>query len=449
MQESLTWSWESFPEWMDALVAQPKGINMLTYVPLNPLLVYVMGLEAAKTRDATDDELAEMKRLLRAAMDAGACGFSAQRTPPGSGADLQRDHDGSPFATDLMSNRTALGLAEVLADYDHAFIQTLLSAGSGGDAENARRHLEEMAAVSDSSIIYNVVATDSRRPTLHRELFDWMRECRARGLKIYPQCVTSGAPFIFTLENWNMFDDSDAWREIMMGTPAERLAKLKAVAADPAKRQHLRDTPPRTLQIDKTILLSTNSEKFLPATDMLLEDGAPRVGYDNTTDMFLDVAIEDELQTQFQVPQLNDDASLVPEMVIEPFALWGVSDGGAHTKFLTAGSFTTESIIKWVREMGLLTLEEAHYRLSALPAHCAGFKDRGTLVEGAPADIVVYDYDNLTLLPDEVAHDLPGDEWRRIQKAEGYRYTLVNGVVTFEDGKCTNETPGQLLRGGK
>lgn len=90
IKETLAWNWETFPEWMDAITAAPKGVSMLTYVPLNPLLVYVMGLEAAKTRDATDAELEEMKGLLRAAMDAGACGFSAQRTPPGSGADLQR-----------------------------------------------------------------------------------------------------------------------------------------------------------------------------------------------------------------------------------------------------------------------------------------------------------------------------------------------------------------------
>jgi N-acyl-D-amino-acid deacylase len=96
-----------------------------------------------------------------------------------------------------------------------------------------------------------------------------------------------------------------------------------------------------------------------------------------------------------------------------------------------------------------VSLEEAHYRMSTLPAHCAGFKDRGKLVEGAPADVVVYDYENLTLLPDEVAYDLPGGDWRRIQRAEGYRYTIVNGEVTFEDGKCTEATPGRLLRGGK
>jgi N-acyl-D-aspartate/D-glutamate deacylase len=102
-----------------------------------------------------------------------------------------------------------------------------------------------------------------------------------------------------------------------------------------------------------------------------------------------------------------------------------------------------------VREDGLVSLEEAHYRLSAMPARCAGFKDRGTLVEGAPADILVYDYANLKVTPQEIVHDFPAGEWRRVQRAEGYRYILVNGTLTFVDGQCTGATPGQLLRHGK
>jgi N-acyl-D-amino-acid deacylase len=126
-----------------------------------------------------------------------------------------------------------------------------------------------------------------------------------------------------------------------------------------------------------------------------------------------------------------------------------VSDGGALTKFITLGAYPTESLIDFVRERHLVTLEEAHWRLSALPARAAGFRDRGTLVEGAPADIVVYDFENLTLHDEEVAEDLPGGEWRRIRRADGYRHILVNGEVTFVDGKETGATPGRLLRHGR
>ena len=126
----------------------------------------------------------------------------------------------------------------------------------------------------------------------------------------------------------------------------------------------------------------------------------------------------------------------------------GVSDGGAHTKMFTGGKFPTEHIAQYVRDFGWIELEEMHWKLSALPAHVAGFKDRGTIQPGAPADIVVYDLESLKSLPDELVEDLPGGDWRRIRRAEGYRYILVNGQVTFEDGKCTGRTPGALLRHG-
>jgi N-acyl-D-amino-acid deacylase len=99
-----------------------------------------------------------------------------------------------------------------------------------------------------------------------------------------------------------------------------------------------------------------------------------------------------------------------------------------------------------VREKGLLTLEDAHYHLSYLPAWAAGFKDRGCIREGLAADILVYDFEKLNILPREIVHDVPPHDWRRVQRAEGYRWIMVNGQVTFEDGKCTNALPGKLVR---
>ncbi len=126
----------------------------------------------------------------------------------------------------------------------------------------------------------------------------------------------------------------------------------------------------------------------------------------------------------------------------------GVSDGGAHTKFVTTGRFPTELISLWVREHQIMSLEEAHWRLSALPAQAAGIKGRGSIAEGMPADILVYDYEKLDSLPAERAWDYPAGEWRLIQKATGYNYIIVNGEITFIDGECTQATPGKLLRHG-
>jgi N-acyl-D-aspartate/D-glutamate deacylase len=126
----------------------------------------------------------------------------------------------------------------------------------------------------------------------------------------------------------------------------------------------------------------------------------------------------------------------------------GVSDGGAHTKFFTGGQYPTEFLERLVREHSMLSLEEAHWRLSTLPALCAGFRDRGVLREGAPADVVVYDFEKLRVRPMEVAHDLPGGEWRRVRKADGYRFILVNGEVTMQEGQQTGASSGRLLRHG-
>jgi N-acyl-D-amino-acid deacylase len=443
IEMALPWTWETFPEWLEALDRQPKGVNVLSYVPLNPLIVYVLGLRDAKQRDATPEEVTEIARLLREALDAGACGWSAQVTRPGSGADCQRDYDGSPFATDLLSDETALALAEVLADYDNTVIQLIYV--TEGDLAESRQHVERLSQVSGSPILFNAVSTpDGDGEPFFRDALAWIRSCRDRGVPVYAQLITSGAAFTFTFEDWNMFDESDAWREATLGSPAERLEKFR----DPARRAGLREDVPFLFPLDGVVILKTYTDKFQPVKGTRLADAARIMGYDNMVDLLIDVVVADELRTLLQVPHFNTNPDMQAELVTEPYGLWGTSDGGAHTKFITLGAYPTESIISFVRERNLLPLEEAHWRLSALNAMAGGLRDRGVLVEGAAADIIIYDYENLTLLDEEVVEDLPGGEWRRVRRAEGYRYVLVNGTVTFVDGESTGATPGELLRHG-
>jgi N-acyl-D-aspartate/D-glutamate deacylase len=117
-------------------------------------------------------------------------------------------------------------------------------------------------------------------------------------------------------------------------------------------------------------------------------------------------------------------------------------------KFITAGIWPTDLLTWLVRDTGSMTLEEGHFRLSGLQAWAAGFKDRGYVREGQAADLMIYDLQKLAIGPIEMVHDLPAGDWRRVQRAEGYRWLMVNGRVTFEDGKCTGATPGGLLRFG-
>jgi N-acyl-D-aspartate/D-glutamate deacylase len=170
-------------------------------------------------------------------------------------------------------------------------------------------------------------------------------------------------------------------------------------------------------------------------------------------DVMLDLSLASDLKAEFLQPEPEFNAEFTAEIINNSlYTFPGVSDGGAHTKFFTGGAFTTDFLRWLVRDEQRITLEEAHYRLSAFPARAAGFRDRGELREGACADVVVYDLNGLGIEPEwigEIAHDLPGGEWRRVQRAKGYRSIVVNGVETFAYDKCTGETPGKLLRHGR
>jgi N-acyl-D-aspartate/D-glutamate deacylase len=170
-------------------------------------------------------------------------------------------------------------------------------------------------------------------------------------------------------------------------------------------------------------------------------------------EVMLDLSLAGDLNVEFLAPDRGSSAEYTTALITEsPYTWPGSSDGGAHMKFLTGGSFTTDFLRWLVRDEKTMSLEQAHYRLSGLPAHASGIKDRGTLHEGAPADVVVYDLEALDIDPPwigEVTHDLPGGAWRRTQRAKGYRSIIVNGVETFADGKCTGATPGKLLRHGR
>ncbi len=452
MQAGMPWDWETYPEFLDSLDRTPKGVNLLSYVGLNPLMMYVMGLEAAKSRPSTPDELAEMCRLLDEAMTAGGCGFSAQL----GGADsVQRDYDGTPMITDMMSHDDLLAFAEVLGKHGRGFIQI---AGGG-----FKLH-ERLAEVSGRPIIFNVLTltTDQHGSTTesYRTILDWLERTNARGLRIFGQAVTCDIGFEFTLQDWNLFDTSPLWRDVTLGTVPERIAKMQdedrraALRAEydsgraPVAGGGTEQGARASATIADLIIEDTVRDELKAFVGLSIADLAAQTGK-HPIDAMLDLAVEDELGTTFVTPPRPTDIAAMKELANSPFAIPGVSDGGAHTKFLTLGAYPTEFLINLVRDNNIMDLEQAHWRLSAYPALAAGIKDRGWIREGAPADLVIYDLERLALTPQEKAYDFPEGEWRRVRKATGYRWIMVNGVPTFEDGVCTNATPGKLLRHGQ
>jgi N-acyl-D-amino-acid deacylase len=451
----LDWDWESMPEWMDHLDRQPKGVNLLSYVPLNPLLVHVMGLKGAKEgRHATASELSEMTRLIHEAMDAGMMGWSCQRFGKNS---MQADFDGTPMPTDVMPDETLLAFADVLGERGEGFIEILNStSGTPGSSNQGKdtAFVEELARRAGRPVLFNaIIASDvPGLERMHQKSLRWLDRCFEQGLQIYGQAVTVRAPYQFTLEHWNMYDSSPAWNFATQGSIEERIVKL----SDPEIRKQMIDEedtlvtmgvggPIEGLTVQETPG-HPELEKYVGRTlgEIAAEEDKHPI------DVMLDIGVAGGLKVLYRTSELSrTDPKKVGELARNQHVIPGVSDGGAHTKFFTGGSFTTDLITWLARDNKELTLEQAHYRLSYLPAQAAGFHDRGFLRVGAPADIIVYDLAKLRRVPEidyEVARDFPANEWRRIQRAEGYRWIMVNGVVTFKDGVCTNATPGQLLR---
>jgi N-acyl-D-aspartate/D-glutamate deacylase len=430
-------------------------VNLLSYVGLNPLMSYVMGLEAAKSRPANDTERAEMCALLDEAMAAGACGFSAQVSGQAS---VQRDFDGTPMITDTMSEADIVAFCEVLGRLGRGTVQM------AGSVELAAR----IARASGRPVIWNVLAaaTDQHGApaTAHEAVIGMIdRANKVDGLRIFAQALTVDVRFEFTLEEWNLFDSSALWRDVTLGTVEERLAKM----SDPQRRAALRDeydagrgpvagggTEERDVRVGTGISellvewVSSDAPQELKRYEGHTVGEIAALDGVHPVDAMLDLAVASRLRTGFATPVRSTNVESMRRIVNSDYALPGVSDGGAHTKFITLGAYPTEFLTKWVRTHELLSLEDAHWRLSGYPAMAAGFQDRGWIKEGAPADIVVYDFAGLRELPAERAFDYPAGAWRLIKKAEGYRYTIVNGDVTFEDGVATGATPGLLLRHG-
>jgi N-acyl-D-amino-acid deacylase len=311
------------------------------------------------------------------------------------------------------------------------------------DVKHDMALLEELASIAGRPMLHNVIQAIADRPHVHRRGIEWLERCRERGIPVYGQGVTSDAGFTYTLEDWNLYDDSAAWMEATTGTVEERLHKL----ADPARRQGLKDNMPSvaTAPLETVTVLSPRSPETEQFREMSVGQVAQLTGK-HPVDAMLDIAVTDRLKTLFFVSPPQGNSELLKEIVQYPHMLFGVSDGGAHTKFLTSGRYPTEFLVELVRNQQVVDLEQAHHRLSALPAACAGLGARGTLVEGAPADIVVYDFEGLSCSPIEVLEDLPGGQWRRVQRAHGYRWVLVNGEVTIEDDQQTGTASGSLLR---
>lgn len=460
LKEGMPWDWETYPEFLDSLDRTPKGVNAISYMAVSPLMVWVMGLDDAKSgRQPTAAETLEMQRILDEGIQAGGCGWSAQR---GGFKSMQADYDGSPNPSDVMSDELCVALAEVMARYDHGAIQIspLLNPAEFNSLEDAllevteaRGFSEELARISGRPVIHNLVTANSDHPEAHREMLQWLAACHARGNRVIGQAATLRVMLNFNLDNNQTFDFSDVWREVLNGSTEDQLARIR----NPEIRgKMIADEDKAAFVFSGNMGRLTVSEvgehpQFENLIGRTVGDIAAERGTTPATVM-LELSADTAFAAEFDLGYLSGDAEGVADLMHSPHVVPGPSDGGAHIKMTVGGTFGTDMLTWLVRDEEKVTLEEAHWSLGHASAQAAGLLDRGLIREGSPADILVYDLENLEILPKdgfEKAYDFPAGEWRRVQRSKGIRYTMVNGDVTFEDSECTGATPGRLLRHGR
>jgi N-acyl-D-aspartate/D-glutamate deacylase len=451
MRQGMPWDWVSFKEYLDSVDRTPKGVNVMSFVPIAPLYGYVIGIEEAKRRQATEEELTRMCDLLVEGMEVGGCGISTQIL--GVEGNVQLDYDGTPMVTDTTSERDLRAFSQTMGKLSRGVAQLT------GDLSLA----EIIARESGRPVIWNALLAEGAlnqhgkaqlSPKTALARLKAMNE--SEGLRVYAQALTTNFASQFTFEDYNLADTIAAWKDVCTGTIPEKIRKFQ----DPVRRKALKDIHElRGGLFGSGYVLNDIKVGWIPLDvpngralqsryeGYTIGELAKREGK-HPLDVFLDISVAGELKSGFETSMIMTSPECMREIATAPVALPGVSDGGAHTKFVTTGRYPTELVGYWVREHKIMSLEEAHWRLSALPARAAGLKGRGYIAEDMPADILVYDYDELESLPAERAWDYPAGEWRLIQKAKGYHHILVNGQVTFIDGECTQATPGRLLRHG-
>ena len=437
MRKGMRWDWETFPEYLDSLESHDLGLNVGALVPFSPLRGYVLGMIPARERTSvTDAELNQMKQIFHEGMKAGAFGFSLDKN------NEDRPEDGGFLPSIVASDREFHGLAEVLGQFGVGHVGLTLGLGlSWEERTGVRAMVAETMRISGRPL-HMLDAQRGEDPA-------WDQKIREEQLPLIYQRVSTINSSEFKLSEYNLYDFMPNWVKPLLGSPEERAAKLRDPAIRGAMKRDVDDWPNIMNDWSRVSVLEVAHERNRAFETVTINQLAEMTGK-HAVDAFLDLALDEDLETEFLVPPPNNPDELEDrrQQLLDPHTHISISDGGAHTKFLTISTWPVEWLFYWVRDREIMTLEQAHYKMSALPAWFTDFKDRGTLRVGSWADIIVYNLDELGYLYDKpvYANDFPGGERRLIQKPTGLRYTIVNGTVTFEGNDCTGALPGKLLR---
>ena len=430
------WPFETFPQYLDAVERRGSAINVGALIGHTPLRLFVMGEESTE-REATDDEIAKMRAIVREALDAGALGFATSQAPTHVG------YGGRPVPSRAATVAEIETLASCLGDVGHGVMQATIGRGF---------FLDEMAAIQKRTsrpVTWTALLAGMMGPDGHRWVLQKTAEMQRDGVNVVPQVSCRPLMVEFQFKAPFPFESLPLFQPV---SAADRAGKAR-IYADPEFRAKFREQGQGGVLAARwqdTTISEAPSEPAL--NERNLADVAEQRGV-HPVDLMLDLALASNLEARFRMAVTNTDETIVGELLRDPTVALGLSDAGAHASQLCDASFSTHLLGHWVREKKALSLEDAVRLLTSRGADLFGLAGRGRLAVGAAADVVVFDPDTVGCSPLRRVNDLPAGADRLICDAIGVQTVVVNGAVIREDGRDAladaAPLPGRLLRGGR
>jgi N-acyl-D-aspartate/D-glutamate deacylase len=439
----VTFEGGSFGDFLDGLEGR-VGVNMGANVGHCAVRRFVMGDDASE-RAATDDEVAAMQDLVRAALAEGAIGFTSSQL------ELHVAHDGRGVPSNHAAASEIVALSSVLAEAGHGAIEFIPRTFLNGYDDDDRSLLRDMARVSGRPVNVNTLVQLPHAPDGWKRSLDFAEEATGAGMAIHPMFASNRQGAHFQLGTTFLFDEMPSFRDSLTRPSPEREARLRDPAVRAQMRTEIADPTGRSFVfvwevITVESVARPEHEQYVGTSvaDVAVERGA------DPLDAFLDLSLAEDLQTQFVLaahPSKRRRAA-TEELVRSPIVMAGSSDGGAHLLSFCGADYTTRLLTEWVPDV--LTLEAAVARLTSIPARLHGLEGRGEVVPGAAADLLVLDLDELGAEESpRFVTDFPAESGRYVVDANGYRSVIVNGEQLLADGEWTGATPGHVIRGGR
>jgi N-acyl-D-amino-acid deacylase len=438
LNAGVQWTWTTFPEYM-ATVERRLGVNAGTLMPHSAIRYYAMG-EASQEdqRAATPEQLVTMQALIQEGLEAGALGLSITRNRG------HFDLEGRRIAGACAPEAELFAVTDVLRQVGTGVIQC----GGGTNPEIENRLISRLSAACGRRIMYNTILQSARTPERWKEHLKIAAETVMAGNRAFPLCSPNSIKQRFDMHNCQVFRGMTHWHPILISSDEEKLQAY----SDPSVRQKLRadlSEPSATQLFSRRWDLMVVEAPQLPKNKGLKGKSVAQLAAEqgkDPLDAFLDLAVEEKLDTVFVLSEINVDPEAVAALLSSPYTVVGLSDGGAHVQFDSGVGFSTRLLGYWVREQHIMPLEEAVSQITFHSASAFGIYDRGLVRPGMAADLAIWDADRIAPLPEDIVHDFPNHGWRIREQAQGIAYTVVNGEVLIEQGEHTGATPGRVLR---